>query len=309
TFTLTSTDEGNVKAEIVLGDEEEDPVEAELWEAEIINFRLTATPTSQIVGEDGKAPITFKLEMYSSLTGEWSPVQGKTLTFTAVGGSCPASGVTAPDGTVDITFTAEENFTEGSVTAEFKTNVPIVWGGSVKAEITAPEEEDDSNEGQLKKAKRLGENVVRIGEEVVEIIEDERDYVSIEKSGESYTVDWTKGMYPEGDPVGVTISYGVILGLTESMLGQMIEMSSEAWGNILVEISHLTNPEAEQDFVWIDFSHQNIVNGAIRLTRNSSTQTQFTRSSGNDYYTIQIYLKRDDGLEMWANLKTTSSNT
>jgi len=44
--------------------------------------------------------------------------------------------------------------------------VPIVWGGSVKAEITA--EEDDSNEGQLKKAKRLGENVVRIGEEVVE---------------------------------------------------------------------------------------------------------------------------------------------
>ncbi len=308
TFTLTSTDEGNVKAEIVLGDEEEDPVEAELWEAEIINFRLTANPTSQILPETGKAPITFKLEMYSSLTGEWSPVQGKTLTFTAVGGSCPASGVTAPDGTVDITFTAEDNFTEGSVTAEFKTNVPIVWGGSVKAEITA--EEDDSNEGQLKKAKRLGENVVRIGEEVVEIIEDERDYVSIAKSGESYTVDWTKGMYPEDYPNGITISYGVILGLTESMLGQMIETNSLAWSNLYIVFVHFANTEAGfENQAPIEFSSSNIVNGAIRCSRNSSTQTQFTRSSGSDYYTIQIYLKRDDGLEMWANLKTTSSNT
>ncbi len=311
TFTLTSTDEGNVKAEIVLGDEEEDPVEAELWEAEIINFRLTANPTSQIIGEDGKAPISFKLEQYTSLTGEWSPVQGQTLTFTVVGGTCPASGLTAPDGTVDVVFTAEEDFTEGSVTAKFATNVPIVWSGSVKSEITAPEEEeDDSNEGQLKKAKRLGENVVRIGEEVVEIIEDERDYVSIEKSGESYTVDWTKGMYPEGFPDGVTISYGVILGLTESMLGQMIEINSPAWSNLYIVFVHIANTEAgSEDWVPMEFSSSNIVNGAIRCSRNSSTQTLFTRNSGSDYYTIQIYLKRDDGLEMWGNLKTTSSNT
>ena len=194
------------------------------------------------------------------------------------------------------------------MTAEFKTNVPIVWGGSVKAEITA--EEDDSNEGQLKKAKRLGENVVRIGEEVVEIIEDERDYVSIAKSGESYTVDWTKGMYPEDYPNGITISYGVILGLTESMLGQMIETNSLAWSNLYIVFVHFANTEAGfENQAPIEFSSSNIVNGAIRCSRNSSTQTQFTRSSGSDYYTIQIYLKRDDGLEMWANLKTTSSNT
>ncbi len=302
TFTLTSTDEGNVKAEIVLGDEEEDPVEAELWEAEIINFRLTANPTSQIIGEEGKAPISFKLETFSSLTGEWSPVQGQTLTFTAVGGTCPASGVTAPDGTVDIVFTAEEDFTEGSVTAEFKTNVPVKWGGSVKAEITAPEEEDDSPGGQLAKAKKMKENVVRIGSQEVEVVKGELDYVEVVKRDDgTYYVEWCKEKYPEL----ATIHYGRITGFTESMLGQMIDINSPAWRNLFVGFMHIMNPEASSwnDWVSVNFSSDNIVNGAIQLNRSSTTPS--TKSPGGDQYTLQFYLKKDDGTEAWANLKTT----
>ncbi|MDI9604460.1 MAG: hypothetical protein QM305_03905 [Bacteroidota bacterium] len=296
-FTLTSTDEGNVKAEIVLGDEEADQIEAELWEAEIINFRLTANPTSQILPETGKAPITFKLEMYSSLTGEWSPVKGKTLTFTAVGGSCPASGVTAPDGTVDITFTAEDDFTEGSVTAEFKTNLPVVWGGSVKAEITAPEEEDDSNEGQLKKAKKMKENVVRIGSQEVEIVKGELDYVKAKREDDgSIGIEWCKEKYPEL----VTIHFGVMNGFTENMLGQMIETTSSAWSNLHIGFMHITNPEAAswEDWKSISFYKDDIANGAIL----------FARSSDGNYYTMQFYIQLNDGVQLWANLKATRSN-
>lgn len=304
TFTLTSTDEGNVKAEIVLGDEEEDSVEAELWEAEIINFRLTATPTSQIIGEDGKAPITFKLEQYTSLTGEWSPAQGQTLKFTAVGGTCPASGLTAPDGTVDVVFTAEEDFTEGSVTAEFATNVPIVWSGSVKAEITAPEEEDDSNEGQLVKAKKLGENVVRIGSQEVEVVKGELDFVGVVKRDDgTYCVEWCKEKYPEL----ATIHYGHISGFAEGMLGQMIDINSSAWSYLYIGFMHITNPDAPSwdDWKSINFSNKNIVNGAVQMTRHYSTSSASTKSTNNEYYTIQLYLKNSDGVEVWANLKTT----
>ncbi len=303
TFTLVSTDEGNVKAEIVLGDEEEDPVEAELWEAEIINFRLTATPTSQIIGEDGKAPISFKLEQYTSLTGEWSPSQGQTLTFTAAGGTCPASGVTASDGTVDILFTAEEDFTEGSVTATFATNVPIVWSGSVKAEITAPEEEDDSSEGQIKKAKRLGENVVRIGSEEVEVVKGEYDGVHVKKNG-SMKIEWCKEKYPEL----ATIHYGHISGFHEGMLGQIVDMTSPMWRDLYVVFIHFTNTESGSYDDWgsIEFSSSNIVNGVVLFSRITPATT--TKSSTDNDYTLVFYFKNSDGVETWGNLKTAGYN-
>jgi hypothetical protein len=303
-FTLKSMEEGNVKAEIVLGDGEADPIEATLWEAEIINFRLTANPTSQIIGDDGKAPVSFKLEKYTSVTGEWSPVQGQTLTFTAVGGTCPASGVTAPSGMVDIVFTAEEDFTEGSVTAEYKTNVPVVWGGSVKAEIIAKEKEDDTPEGQLTKAKKLKENVVRIGSQEVEVVKGELDYVEVVKRDDgTYYVEWCKEKYPEL----ATIHYGRITGFTEAMFGQMIDINSPAWRNLFVGLMHITNPDAASwnDWVSVEFYSSNIVNGAVQVTRHSNTSSASTKSTTNEYYTLQFYLKNSNSVEAWANLKTT----
>lgn len=210
--------------------------------------------------------------------------------------------LTAPDGTVDVVFTAEEDFTEGSVTAEFATNVPIVWSGSVKAEITAPEEEDDSNEGQLVKAKKLKENVVRIGSQEVEVVKGELDFVGVVKRDDGiYYVEWCKEKYPEL----ATIHYGRITGFTESMLGQIIDINSPAWRNLFVGFMHIMNPEASSwnDWVSVNFSSDNIVNGAIQLNRSSTTPS--TKSPGGDQYTLQFYLKKDDGTEAWANLKTT----
>ena len=64
-FTLTDDKEANVKAQIVVGDEEEEGPVADLWEVDIINFRLSATPLTQEIAEGADASITFKLEKYS----------------------------------------------------------------------------------------------------------------------------------------------------------------------------------------------------------------------------------------------------
>ncbi len=302
-FKSTDPKGGNVKAEIILGDEEGDAVEAEKWEAEIINYRLTANPSSQIIDETGKAPISFKLEQYTSLTGEWSPAPGKTLSFTAVGGTCPSSGVTSSAGTVDIVFTAEPEFVEGSVTAEFSTSEPIVWSGSVKAEITA-EEEDDSSEGQIRKAKRLGENVVRIGSELVEVVKGEMDGVYVEEfNNGDLKIMWCKEKYPEL----YTIHYGYLSRFSEAMLGQMIDMTNPMWGNIYLGFIHFTNTESGSYEDWGTISFQtgvknNIVSGVVLFSRVEPVL--MTKSPTEDDYTLQFYFKNTDGIEMWGNLKT-----
>jgi hypothetical protein len=65
------------------------------------------------------------------------------------------------------------------------------------------------------------------------------------------------------------------------------------------------NPEASSwnDWISVNFSSDNIVNGAIQLNRSSTNPS--TKNPGGDQYTLQFYLKKDDGTEAWANLKTT----
>jgi hypothetical protein len=174
-FTLTDTKGGKVKAEVVLGAEgeapeegtavdEEDGIKADDWTALAIDHRLTATPASQEIEKGATAAITYKLERYTSKTGEWSGYGGQTVEFTATSGSvAPVSAVTSQDGTVTVTFTPEEDATEGTVTATTAGAQPDAWSKICAATVKIKSEDggDDLvvvDEG-LKKAAKQKPNV------------------------------------------------------------------------------------------------------------------------------------------------------
>lgn len=151
-FTLTEQQGGKVKAEVVLGAEgegpeegaavdDEDGIKADDWTALAIDYRLTPSPTSQDIEKGGTAAIVYKLERYTSKTGEWTGYGGQTVQFEATGGTvAPTSGVTAQDGTVAVTFTPEEEATEGKVTATTSGTQPDAWSKISSATVKVKEE-------------------------------------------------------------------------------------------------------------------------------------------------------------------------
>ena len=303
-FYLFDDKEANLKAQIVLGDEEGEGPVADLWEVDIINFRLTATPLMQEIAEGRDAVITFKLEKYSSTTGEWTPVPNKTLYFTPVGGTCPPSGVTSQDGTAQVSFTPGEDFTEGSVTAKFSTTEPVVWSGTIKADILA---EDEGGGGggvlyeEIKKAKKMKENTLRIGglEEDIEIVKGENDWVSVYEEGDGvFNFEWAKE-----HPVYSSCNLGRIGRWTENMLGVIVDIMSPEFiqsecyiGLINLEYPDGSDMPDEYNFATYD------TNDNTRLVEGGFLVTKL--ADGN--YTLQLYLKRQDGLQAWGNLRTTS---
>ena len=174
-FTLNDLKGGKVKAEVVLGAEgeepeegtavdEEDGIKADDWTALAIDHRLTPSPASQEIEKDATAAIIYKLERYTSKTGEWTGFGGQTVQFEATGGTvAPTSAVTAQDGTVAITFTPEDEATEGKVTGSASGKDPDPWGkvSSATIKIKSDEGGDDLvivDEG-LKKAAKQKPNV------------------------------------------------------------------------------------------------------------------------------------------------------
>lgn len=169
-FTLTDQQGGKVKAEVVLGaegDEEEtddeDAIKADDWTALAIDYRLTPSPAAQDIDKGGTAAIIYKLERYTSKTGEWTGFGGQTVQFEATGGSvAPTSGVTTADGTVAVTFTPEEDATEGKVTATTGGANPDAWSKISSATVKIKEEGGGDlvivDEG-LKKAAKQKPNV------------------------------------------------------------------------------------------------------------------------------------------------------
>lgn len=152
-FTLTDLKGGKVKAEVVLGAEgeeaeegtagdDEDAIKADDWKAIAIDHRLTPSPASQEIEKDATAAIIYKLERYTSKTGEWTGFGGQTVQFEATGGTvAPTSDITAQDGTVAVTFTPEEDATEGKVTAATSGKDPDPWSKNSSATVKIKEEE------------------------------------------------------------------------------------------------------------------------------------------------------------------------
>ncbi len=165
-FTLTDKKGGTVKTEVVLGaepEEEEDAMKADDWQALAIDYRLTATPASQDIEKGATAAITYKLERYTSKTGEWTGYGGQTVQFEATNGSvAPTSAVTAQDGIVTVTFTPEEDATEGTVTATTAGAEPDPWSKICAATVKIKQEEEPCvvDDPDLQKANQLDNGYV-----------------------------------------------------------------------------------------------------------------------------------------------------
>lgn len=200
-FTLNDLKGGKVKAEVVLGAEgeeaeegtavdEEDGIKADDWTALAIDHRLTPSPASQEIEKGTTAAIIYKLERYTSKTGEWTGFGGQTIEFEATGGTvAPTSGVTAQDGTVAITFTPEDDATEGKVTGSTAGKDPDPWSKISSATVKIKSEDGGGEGGEildegLKKAVKQKENVY--------VVENKKTGETQERSYVTKWSEWNK---------------------------------------------------------------------------------------------------------------------
>ena len=266
---------GVVKAEVVLGAEpekEEDAMKADDYAIEAIDYRLTGGSYTIPEGETS-VDVTFQLDKYSSKTATWAGEQGRTVSFTATNGTVsPSSGVTDSNGKVTVTFTAGDNFSEGSVTASVSGSDPSSWSKTTAATITAGAGgggEEDITDDDLKKAKSKGENVY--------VIED-RDG---KKEDFSYSQEWSDWRVNEDGNISFQLENADENGST---LGGF-------WGTIPLSLVG-TNTAITQEFLqqnpgfYVNFGHY------------ISTET----SNGFDAYVMS------KGGEVGGNIKTDGSS-
>ena len=187
-YTPTAGEKGGVvKAEVVLGAEpekEEDAMKADDYAIEAIDYRLTGTSATIPAGETS-VDVSFQLDKYTSKTATWAGEAGRTVSFTATGGTLSAaSGVTDANGKVKVTFTAGDDFTEGTVTATATGSDPSSWSKTGEAAITAEAEDDDITDEGLKKAAKQKENVY--------VVENKKTGESQERSYVTKWSEWNK---------------------------------------------------------------------------------------------------------------------
>lgn len=243
-FTLKEKDGGLVKAEVVLGAEgeeaeegtavdEEDGIKADDWTALAIDYRLTATPASQEIEKGATAAITYKLERYTSKTGEWSGYGGQTVEFTATSGSvAPVSAVTSQDGTVTVTFTPEEDATEGTVTATTAGAQPDAWSKICAATVKIKSEDggDDLvvvDEG-LKKAAKQKPNVY--------VVEDKSKGETMTREYKPQWSEWNKNTdaitFQLEDATDDGGTLGMVYGfIPKSMADMELALTAEQFAN------------------------------------------------------------------------------
>ena len=312
-FTLNDLKGGTVKAEVVLGAEgeepeegtavdEEDGIKADDWTAIAIDHRLTPSPASQEIDKETTAAIVYKLERYNSKTGEWTGFGGQTIEFEATGGTvAPTSAVTAQDGTVAITFTPEDEATEGKVTGSTSGKDPDPWGkvSSATVKIKSDEGGDDIvivDEG-LKKADKLKDNVYVIDENEYDLAgEEDYAYWSVGSTGSGYNIDFCKE-----HPEYATVGWGGIFNITDDMVGKEIDyLAEKANGNetLFVSLGTFVDPSAGWE----------APNNMIEFNADDLTEAKFLiKNNGDGTMSALAHLKSTDGHEGWFKLKATRS--
>ena len=297
---------GVVKAEVVLGAEpekEEDAMKADDYAIEAIDYRLTGGSYTIPEGETS-VEVTFQLEKYSSKTATWAGEQGRTVSFEATNGTVsPSSGVTDSNGKVTVTFTAGDNFSEGSVTASVSGSDPSSWSKTTAATITAGSGgggDEGIIDDDLKKAKSKGENV----------------YVIEDKDGKtedfSYSQEWSDWKVNEdgnisfqlenADENGSTLGgfWGTIplsqVGTNTAITQEFLQQNS----GFYVNFGHYISTETSNGFDAYVMSKGGEVGGNIKtdgsskfLIRELKSQQSKTRTGDPDYagkYEFVYYL-------------------
>lgn len=313
-FTLTDLKGGIVKAEVVLGAEgeeaeegqeagdDDDAIKADDWKALAIDYRLTATPASQDIEKGASAAITYKLERYMSKTGEWTGFGGQTVQFEAAGGSvAPTSAVTAQDGIVTVTFTPEEDATEGTVTGTTAGAEPDPWSKVCAATVKVKEEGDDDDDiadEQLKKAAKQKPNVY--------VIEDKNTGESQTREYVPKWSEWSK----DQDVISFSLEDADENGGTQGMVYGFIPLTMADVVLALTTEQFANSPGAKMDFglyvegneisgyfmTATDVTKGNIKpdgNSKIMLRKVKTTQSSARTRGEDDYageYELLFYL-------------------
>ena len=303
-YTPTAGEKGGVvKAEVVLGAEpekEEDAMKADDYAIEAIDYRLTGTSATIPEGETS-VDVTFQLDRYTSKTVTWAGESGRTVSFTATGGTLSASsGVTDANGKVTVTFTAGDNFTEGTVTATATGSDPSSWSKTGEAAVTAEGSDDGITDDDLKKAKSKGENV----------------YVIEDKDGKteefSYSQEWSDWTVDEDGNISFQLEnadeYGGTLGgfwgtVPLSLVGSNTAITQEFLqqnSGFYVNFGHYISTETSNGFDAYVMSKGGEVGGNIKtdgsskfLIREVKTSQSRIRSGNPDYtgkYEFVYYL-------------------
>ena len=310
-FTLTDRQGGTVKAEVVLGaegeepedgegaEENEDAIKADDWKAVAIDYRLTCTTPRQTMEENAaSANVGFKLDRYTSKTGEWAGFGGQTVSFEATGGSCTASAVTAPDGTVTAVFTPDEEFTEGSVTATVAIPTPDPWSASTSGKIYPFGTEDDSIEDEgLRKANELDDNTYVVDDKTFDLTgEEDYAYWDTGSTGSGYNIDFCKE-----HPEYATVGWGGIFNITDEMVGKEIDyLAEKANGNetLFISLGTFIDPSAGWE----------APNNMIEFNADDLTEAKFLiKDNGDGTMSALAHLISNDGHEGWFKLKATKA--
>jgi hypothetical protein len=304
-YTPTNGEKGGVvKAEVMLGAEpekEEDAMKADDYNIEAIDYRLTGGSYTIPEGETS-VDVTFQLDQYTSTTATWAGAPGRTVSFTATNGTVsPVSGVTDSNGKVTVTFTAGENFSEGSVTATASGSDPSSWNKTGTATIKAEGSEEpgggDIVDEGLKKADKLKDNVYIVDDKEYDLAgEEDYAYWSTGSTGSGYNVDFCKE-----HPDYATVGWGGIFNITDEMVGKEIDYINEkANGNetLFVSLGTFVDPSAGPQ----------AEGNMIEFNADDLTEAKFMiKDNGDGTMTALAHLKSTDGHEGWFKLKATKS--
>ncbi|MBQ9435088.1 MAG: Ig-like domain-containing protein [Bacteroidales bacterium] len=295
----------------------------DISDSSAINSTLTASPSSQKIGNDGTAAVTFKLTLTNHVGIEEDVSKyTATITFEAAGGTVsPASATADANGQVHVTFTATDpnTFTGGTIVGKviklkengddlFFQQGDLATATATILPLDGDDPEDNIVDEGLKKANELKDNTYEIEDNVVTVEdlpegEGMRDYIVY---GEKKQEGVTKVFFIEfakEHPTYATVGGGTV-HITPDMINKEIDMLAQtpdalAWMNLfsLKDVNQGYNEET---------------NPSASVTAGSTEGNAFLQKAtckvapNNDgSYTALAYFKTKDGKEAYFKMRAT----
>ena len=285
--------------------------------ADDLVFKLTATPSSQKISDNGTAAFTFTMSHNNSAPVKYTA----TVKFTAVNGSVsPASATTDENGNVTVTFTTPDpqGFTGGEVKAEIlyvkgKDKDFLRQGGdiaSATAQVLPLNGEEPgggdviSDEG-LKKANQLNDNEFVVDGRKLRIGEWQNDEMFYGvKSNQEGTERVLYIYFFKEHPTNNSVAGGDI-HVPAELLGQEIDLLANGNERLWAYLWSLQDPNQAhgEDNPSIEFN----TDGSYRNLLAKAT-VKFTQDPQTGACSALVYMKTKDGKEAYSKVKATMSD-
>ncbi|MBO4741894.1 MAG: Ig-like domain-containing protein, partial [Bacteroidales bacterium] len=279
-----------------------------------VEFKLTATPSSQKISDNGTAAFTFTLSHNNSPAKYTANVK-----FTAVNGSVsPASATTDENGNVTVTFTTTDpqGFTGGEVKAEIiyvKGDKDFLRQGGNIASATAkvlplngeePGGGDVISDEGLKTANRLNDNEFVVDGRKLRIGEWQNDEMFYGvKSNQEGTERVLYIYFFKEHPTNNSVAGGDI-HVPAELLGQEIDLLANGNERLWLYLWSLQDPNQAhgEDNPSIEFNTD-------RDKANFEKATvKFTQDPQTGACSALVYMKTKDGKEAYGKMKAIASD-